>query len=124
MKKLKAMVIATLAATGALGAPAASAYYYEVWTGASWSTSGSTHFIGPVTVSMGGPIPPIACNADFTAMLRMGIIIITDAKFSGSAQCVQVTAQNLPWLMHEPTPYAGPNPPFSGAPFLEFHSME
>ncbi len=89
MSTMKSIAAACMAAAGTLAAASASAATLQVYSGGSWSTSGTASIAGPTTASpVGNPVP---CNATFTLTLTSGSAAVTGATFSGSAACTAIT---------------------------------
>ncbi|MEH6418159.1 hypothetical protein [Pseudomonas sp. CGJS7] len=115
MLSLKTALFGLISAATVAAAPAGAASF-EVWNGSAWSASGTTHLVGPVDFSYLSQFP---CTADFTVTVNNGVATVSQAQFGGSQLCAAISAQLLPWsMLASPTPYAGANPPFAGAPML------
>jgi hypothetical protein len=117
MSKLRTTLFTAVSAITLLGAGSAGASTFQVWDNsiADWSNNGVTHFTGPTAVAYLGVA--VVCNADLTVTVIAGVATVTAATFTGSTACTGIVPYFLPWSVST-APYAGPNPPFTGAPVL------
>lgn len=103
----------------ALAAAPAAASSVQVWDAAasSWSNSGVANLTGTTVVHyLGLSIP---CATNLTVTVSAGAAAVTAAAYSGASICSGIVPQLLPWpATPAATAYAGPNPPFPGAPTL------
>lgn len=115
MSKLRTTLLALGAALAISASSAASAASFQLWNGSAWVSTGTVHYRGPISYSFLGNVLP--CEADLGVSFVSGSGSATSLALSGSTSCINATSFNLPWPM-APASYSGPNPPFSGAPFL------
>lgn len=98
MLTIKSTLLSAALAVGALTTGNALAVnHFELWNGASWVQSGTTHLIGPTNAGYLGNFVP--CNADFTLQLTSGVATVTAASFSGSSACTNIITRGLPWTV-------------------------